>query len=86
MDLRIWFRLSEMERPDNRSYKLRGARATPAQEAAYAALWEKYGINPSGVLNLTSYFPETVLAPLEPQVQGPWEHSRHLKLPTQNHH
>ncbi len=48
-----------MERPDNRSYRLRGARATPAQEAAYAALWEKYGINPSGVLNLTSYFPDS---------------------------
>ena len=46
-----------MERPDNRSYRLRGARATPAQEAAYAALWERYGINPSGVLNLTEYFP-----------------------------
>jgi tRNA (guanine-N7-)-methyltransferase len=46
-----------MERPDNRSYKLRGARATPAQEAAYAALWQKYGLNPDGVLDLNRYFP-----------------------------
>ena len=55
----FWFRLSEMERPDNRSYKLRGARATPAQEAAYASLWEKYGINPEGVINLKEYFPSS---------------------------
>lgn len=48
-----------MERPDNRSYKLRGARATPAQEAAYAALWQEYGINPSGVLDLNEYFPHS---------------------------
>jgi tRNA (guanine-N7-)-methyltransferase len=48
-----------MERPDNRSYKLRGARATPAQEAAYATLWEEFGINPEGVLNLTHYFPNS---------------------------
>jgi tRNA (guanine-N7-)-methyltransferase len=46
-----------MERPDNRSYKLRGARATPAQEAAYVALWERFGINPDGVLQLTDFFP-----------------------------
>ena len=59
MDLRIWFRLSEMERPDNRSYKLRGARATPAQEAAYITLWGKFGIIPEGVLNLRDYFPDS---------------------------
>ena len=46
-----------MERPDNRSYKLRGARATPAQEAAYVRLWGQYGIVPNGVLNLKDYFP-----------------------------
>jgi tRNA (guanine-N7-)-methyltransferase len=46
-----------MERPDNRSYRLRGARATPAQEAAYISRWSTYGINPKGVLNLNDYFP-----------------------------
>ena len=48
-----------MERPDNRSYTLRGARGTPAQDAAYASLWETYGINPSGTLNLSDYFPNS---------------------------
>lgn len=48
-----------MERPDNRSYKLRGARATPAQEAAYSTLWQQYGINPTDVLDLKEYFPES---------------------------
>lgn len=48
-----------MERPDNRSYKLRGARATPAQEAAYEALWQEYGINPTGMLDLKEYFPNS---------------------------
>ena len=57
MVMRIWFRLSEMERPDNRSYKLRGARATPAQEAAYVELWDRYGIVPNDILNLTEFFP-----------------------------
>ncbi len=54
-----------MERPDNRSYKLRGARATPAQEAAYAALWEKYGINPTGPINLSEFFPTSKRVILE---------------------
>ena len=48
-----------MERPDNRSYRLRGARATPAQEAAYRALWEKYGLEPDSKLNLKELFPHS---------------------------
>jgi len=48
-----------MERPHNRSYQLRGARGTAAQEAAYATLWETYGLHPSGFLNLEEYFPHS---------------------------
>ena len=48
-----------MERPDNRSYRLRGARATPAQEAAYRALWEKYGLEPDSKLKLIEVFPNS---------------------------
>ena len=48
-----------MERPDNRSYRLRGARATPAQEAAYRALWEKYGLEPDSKLKLMEVFPNS---------------------------
>lgn len=46
-----------MDRPDNRSYVLRGARATAAQESAYADLWAKYGISLEGQINLASVFP-----------------------------
>jgi len=45
-----------MERPDNRSYRLRGARATPAQEVAYRELWKKYGLEPKSFLNLNEIF------------------------------
>jgi len=46
-----------MERPVNRSYKLRGARATPAQEAAYEKLWPNFGLEPVGVLDPAAIFP-----------------------------
>ena len=48
-----------MERPHNRSYKLRGARGTAAQEAAYATLWATFGVNPEGILNLRDLFPNS---------------------------
>jgi tRNA (guanine-N7-)-methyltransferase len=48
-----------MERPHNRSYKLRGARGTAAQEAAYATLWANFGVNPEGILNLRDLFPNS---------------------------
>ena len=48
-----------MERPHNRSYKLRGARGTAAQESAYATLWATFGVNPEGILNLRDLFPNS---------------------------
>ena len=48
-----------IERPDNRSYKLRGARATPAQESAYEKLWPKYGIPLEGRIDPAIVFPDS---------------------------
>jgi tRNA (guanine-N7-)-methyltransferase len=47
-----------IERPDNRSYKLRGARATLAQSTAYENLWPKYGIPMSGEIDPAKVFPD----------------------------
>lgn len=49
--------MSVIERPDNRSYKLRGARATPAQASAYEKLWPTYGIPMVGLIDPTVVFP-----------------------------
>ena len=46
-----------MERPDNRSYRLRGSRATEAQKIAYDSLWTTYGVEPVGVIDLAELFP-----------------------------
>ena len=46
-----------MERPDNRSYRLRGSRATEAQKIAYDSLWTTYGVEPVGVIDLAKLFP-----------------------------
>lgn len=46
-----------MERPVNRSYRLRGARATLAQENAYERLWPKFGLAPVGVIDPAVIFP-----------------------------
>ena len=46
-----------MERPVNRSYRLRGARATLAQETAYERLWPKFGLEPVGVIDPAVIFP-----------------------------
>jgi tRNA (guanine-N7-)-methyltransferase len=46
-----------MERPDNRSYRLRGSRATEAQKIAYDSLWTTYGVEPVGVIDLDELFP-----------------------------
>jgi len=51
--------VSEVERPSNRSYTLRGARATPAQVAAYTSLWPTYGLAPTGVIDPREIFPES---------------------------
>ena len=48
-----------IERPDNRSYKLRGARATPAQESAYEKLWPKYGIPLEDRIDPAIVFPDS---------------------------
>lgn len=47
-----------MERPDNRSYRLRGSRATEAQKIAYDSLWTTYGVEPVGVIDLAELFPD----------------------------
>jgi tRNA (guanine-N7-)-methyltransferase len=47
-----------IERPDNRSYKLRGARATLAQSTAYEKLWPKYGIPMQGNIDPVQVFPD----------------------------
>jgi len=46
-----------MERPDNRSYKLRGDRQTLAQQNAYDRSWLIYGLPLEGVYNLRDIFP-----------------------------
>lgn len=46
-------------RPSNRSYRLRGDRATGAQVAAYEKLWPKYGLAPHGVIDAAEIFPES---------------------------
>jgi len=51
--------VSEVERPNNRSYRLRGDRATPAQEGAYERLWPIFGIAPHGVIDPRVVFPDS---------------------------
>jgi len=48
-----------IERPDNRSYRLRGDRQTLAQENAYKRSWETFGIELSGTINPAELFPES---------------------------
>lgn len=47
-----------IERPDNRSYKIRGARATPAQSHAHQNLWSKYGLPVEGIIDPKELFAE----------------------------
>lgn len=51
--------MSEVVRPVNRSYRLRGDRATPAQDAAYERLWPQFGIEPTGVIDPRIIFPKS---------------------------
>lgn len=51
--------MSEVERPHNRSYRLRGDRATHAQELAYEKLWPIFGIAPRGAIDPAVIFPES---------------------------
>ena len=46
-----------IERPDNRSYKLRGDRQTLAQENAYKRSWQTFGIALAGNIDPASLFP-----------------------------
>ena len=48
-----------IERPDNRSYRLRGDRQTLAQENAYKRSWSTFGIELSGSINPADLFPES---------------------------
>lgn len=49
-----------IERPDNRSYRLRGDRQTLAQKNAYMRSWLSFGITLDGLLNPTALFPESI--------------------------
>ncbi len=48
-----------IERPDNRSYKLRGDRQTLAQENAYKRSWNTFGIELAGIIVPTELFPDS---------------------------
>ncbi len=54
-----------MERPANRSYSLRGARATGAQEVAYEELWPQFGVGPTGEIDPAKLFPDLAIKILE---------------------
>ena len=49
-----------IERPDNRSYRLRGDRQTLAQENAYKKSWLSFGIPLDGLIIPTALFPESL--------------------------
>jgi tRNA (guanine-N7-)-methyltransferase len=57
--------VSEVVRPSNRSYRLRGDRATGAQSAAYQELWPLYGLAPHGVIDPAAIFPKSTTRALE---------------------
>ena len=48
-----------IERPDNRSYKLRGDRQTLAQENAYRRSWQTFGIPLEGTIDPKILFPNS---------------------------
>jgi len=54
-----------IERPDNRSYRLRGDRQTLAQENAYKRSWSSFGIELSGTINPAELFPTTSVQIME---------------------
>ena len=54
-----------IERPDNRSYKLRGDRQTLAQENAYKRSWPKFGLPLEGTIDPLSIFPNSVARVME---------------------
>ncbi len=49
-----------IERPDNRSYRLRGDRQTLAQKNAYMRSWLSFGITLDGLINPSELFPESI--------------------------
>ena len=54
-----------IERPDNRSYKLRGDRQTLAQENAYKRSWLSFGIPLEGLIDPVELFPESTAQIME---------------------
>lgn len=54
-----------IERPDNRSYKLRGDRQTLAQENAFKRSWPDYGIPLVGKIDPTKIFPHSTTQIME---------------------
>ena len=54
-----------IERPDNRSYKLRGDRQTLAQENAYKRSWLKFGLPLDGQIDPSKLFPEASVLIME---------------------
>src|ERR1700685_1463541 len=54
-----------IERPDNRSYRLRGDRQTPAQENAYQRSWLSFGIPLDGQINPLELFPKSIAQIME---------------------
>jgi len=54
-----------IERPDNRSYRLRGDRQTLAQENAYKRSWPIFGLSLEGRINPAELFPDTTTQIME---------------------
>lgn len=54
-----------IERPDNRSYRLRGDRQTLAQKNAYKRSWLSFGITLDGLINPAELFPESITQIME---------------------
>ena len=54
-----------IERPDNRSYRLRGDRQTLAQENSYKRSWSAFGVELSGTIKPAELFPGTSVQIME---------------------
>ena len=57
--------MSAIERPDNRSYKLRGDRQTLAQLHAYERSWQIFGLAVEGTIDPKKLFPATTAQIME---------------------
>src|ERR1035437_817258 len=54
-----------IERPDNRSYRLRGDRQTLAQKNAYRRSWLSFGLPLDGLINPAELFPKSMTQIME---------------------